>query len=104
AILLEKGLLKDSSTTESIIGQYLQSSSENIIDYVPDEKEILEIFAIKFTDFAGKNLDLVVSGQYVIIEVEYQNYTDEEISIAIGFYDFYDNSLILYNSRFKNIF
>lgn len=103
-LLLENGVLKDANSTTSIIERYLQSNSENIIDYLPDEKEDLEIFSIKFNDISGRNIDLLLSGQYVEIEIEYQNNTNEEISIALGFYDYYDNSLILCNSRLKNIF
>jgi lipopolysaccharide transport system ATP-binding protein len=100
-MLLEQGMLIDSGNIERVVDSYMVLNSKDVTNiYTPDVNLPLEVLDFKIINSKQNQINKIISGQYLEFVIEYQNFTQEEVSLAIGIYDLNDVPLVLCNSKF----
>jgi lipopolysaccharide transport system ATP-binding protein len=104
-MLFENGLLRDSGNIEHVVDSYIVLNSKDINSiYVPDTSLLLEVLDVKMLNFNQNTISKLISGQYVEFVIDYQNFTNEEVTLAVGIYDLNEVPLILCNSKLLNTY
>lgn len=98
SIILQNGNLQFLGDTEETLQIYGKSNEESIKQFSIKANEPIFLRTLQILNKKREPIDLILSGDYVLIKLQFENNTDEYIIPAIGFYDIHDHPLILCNA------
>ncbi len=103
SIVLENGKVAFNGLVQNALNFY--SISRKFVDVnnlKKDSGEKLAILGLRILNEEKKEIDTILSGDNILIELIYKNITNSPSSAAIGVYDYFDSPLFLCNSIVKN--
>lgn len=101
AILLENGIVNYDGLVEKALTNYLQGN-KNLTNKYENKLCTNGISMVSFEDENGMNLDNVLVGQQVFVNVFYENSNNRKISISVGFFDAFNNFMFSCRSDILN--
>ena len=104
-MLFENGTLIEAGHIKQVIDGYMVLNSKDVnAVHIPNTELPLEVIGVKILNYDQNEISKIISGQHVEFVIEYQNFTNEEVTVAIGIYDLNDVPLILCNSKLLNTY
>tara|TARA_R110002012_G_scaffold78049_2_gene198990 strand:+ start:110170 stop:111438 length:1269 start_codon:yes stop_codon:yes gene_type:complete len=106
-IVMRDGLAEFDGTASAALSYYSSFNRNNagskILQRENIEKDI-QVLDLRVLDDGGSEIDKVLSGDDIFIELTYKNRASKKVSIALAVYDYFDSPMFLCNSLAKKAF
>jgi len=110
-ILMNNGSILNIGTTDEIVNEYikigLQYKAEKIFNKIPKKLSGLQIRNVNFLNDNNIENDTILSGQFVKIKIEIENFSDNEYKncfIGIGIFTLNENILTALKSDITDVY